>query len=70
MTARRPVLALATVLALVLGARGAARADEGPRTFAVVVDRSASLQYADPRGEARAALAFAMAFAARPTDSI
>jgi hypothetical protein len=69
----RRLLTLLTLLTLLfaLALGGAASAQSpGPRTLAVVVDRSAALRFADPRGDGRAALAFAIALAARPTDRI
>lgn len=66
-------LALAALSALGVwlgaGARPVRAEGEG-RTLAVVVDRAASLRYADPDGNARAALAFGLALAAGPQDQI
>jgi hypothetical protein len=62
-------LLAATAAALALPLRGA-RAEGDGRTIAVVLDRSASLNYADATGTGRAALAFALAFAARPVDRL
>jgi hypothetical protein len=66
----RPALQTALSLALLLGGALAPMSSARAATVAVVLDRSASLRYADPEGGALRALTQALALALRPDDRL